>query len=199
MFSFRFADSRCGFGLLMYGFGSKKGLLEDFASSSLTEYSVVVINGYLPSVNLKQVLSFVSLDVAIISLVEKKLFLRKNKIISGLQIQVLLAIAELLSEQLKRRRKSSGSLAKGQETFPSRSIDDILSFLHGSQSEDKDCFICVVVHNIDGPALRDPESQQTLAQLASCSHIRIIASIDHVNAPLCKLYSVSTCSISQSS
>ncbi|KAL0720897.1 hypothetical protein Bca4012_035496 [Brassica carinata] len=144
-------ELRCGFGLLMYGFGSKKGLIEDFASSSLTEYSVVVINGYLPSVNLKQ---------------------------------VLLAIAELLSEQLKSRRKSSGSLAKGQETFPSRSIDDILSFLHGSQSEDKDCFICLVVHNIDGPALRDPESQQTLAQLASCSHIRIIASIDHVNAPL---------------
>lgn len=144
-------ELRCGFGLLMYGFGSKKGLIEDFASSSLTEYSVVVINGYLPSVNLKQ---------------------------------VLLAIAELLSDQLKSRRKSSGSLSKGQETVPSRSVDDILSFINGSQSEDKDCFICVVVHNIDGPALRDPESQQTLAQLASCSHIRIIASIDHVNAPL---------------
>lgn len=54
--SFHFAAYRCGFGLLMYGFGSKKALIEDFASSSLTEYSVVVINGYLPSVNLKQVL-----------------------------------------------------------------------------------------------------------------------------------------------
>ncbi|CAA7052265.1 unnamed protein product [Microthlaspi erraticum] len=144
-------ELRCGFGLLMYGFGSKKALIEDFASASLTEYSVVVINGYLPSINLKQ---------------------------------VLLAIAELLSELLKCRRKSSGSVSKSQETFPSRSIDDILAFLHGSQSNDRDCFICVLVHNIDGPALRDPESQQTLAQLASCSHIRIIASIDHVNAPL---------------
>ena len=46
---------RCGFGLLMYGFGSKRTLLEDFASTSLTEYSVVVINGYLQSINLKQV------------------------------------------------------------------------------------------------------------------------------------------------
>ncbi|CAN8287362.1 unnamed protein product [Cochlearia groenlandica] len=137
-------ELRSGFGLLMYGFGSKKALIEDFASSSLTQYSVVVINGYLPSVNLKQ---------------------------------VLLALTELLSELLKSRRKS-------QETVPLRSIDDILSFLHAPQSEDKDCFICVVVHNIDGPALRDPESQQTLAKLAYCSHIRIIASIDHVNAPL---------------
>lgn len=74
MFSFHCADSRCGFGLLMYGFGSKKGLIEDFASSSLTEYSVVVINGYLPSVNLKQVLSFVILDVDYLAI--KKMVLR---------------------------------------------------------------------------------------------------------------------------
>jgi len=42
----------------MYGFGSKKVLLEDFASTTLTDFGVVVINGYLPSVNIKQVLSF---------------------------------------------------------------------------------------------------------------------------------------------
>lgn len=46
---------RTGFGLLMYGFGSKKALIEDFASTALTEYSVVVINGYLQSINIKQV------------------------------------------------------------------------------------------------------------------------------------------------
>lgn len=40
----------------MYGFGSKKVLIEDFASTALTEYSVVVINGYLQSINLKQVI-----------------------------------------------------------------------------------------------------------------------------------------------
>ena len=39
----------------MYGFGSKKALIEDFASKALTEHSVVVINGYLQSINLKQV------------------------------------------------------------------------------------------------------------------------------------------------
>ncbi|CAH8309783.1 unnamed protein product [Eruca vesicaria subsp. sativa] len=116
-------ELRCGFGLLMYGVGSKKGLNEDFASSSLTEYFVVVINGYLPSINLKQAL-FSNFG----------------------------SIAELLSELLKSRRKSSGTPTKGQEAFPSCSIDDILPFLHGSQSEDKDCFICVVVHNIDGTA-----------------------------------------------
>ncbi|KAJ0090381.1 hypothetical protein Patl1_14382 [Pistacia atlantica] len=46
----------CGFGLLLYGFGSKKALMEDFASTALTEHSVVMINGYLQSINVKHVL-----------------------------------------------------------------------------------------------------------------------------------------------
>ncbi|CAE6126063.1 unnamed protein product [Arabidopsis arenosa] len=139
-----------GFGLLIYGFGSKKALIEEFASASLTEYSVVVINGYL--------------------------------------LSVLLALIDIMSELLTCKRKSSRSLSKGQVTFLSRSMDDILSFLHGPQFEDKDYFICVVVHNIDGPALRDPESQQTLARLASYSHKRMVVSIDRGNAPLYILY-----------
>ena len=65
-------------------------------------------------------------------------------------------------------------------------MDDLLAFLDGPEMEENDNFICVVVHNIDGPGLRDPETQQYLAQLASCSHMRVVASIDHVNAPLCK-------------
>lgn len=47
---------RAGFGLLLYGFGSKKALIEDFASTTLTGYSVLVINGYLQLINLKQVM-----------------------------------------------------------------------------------------------------------------------------------------------
>lgn len=49
------SNGRCGFGLLFYGFGSKKALIEDFTSTALTEYSVVVVNGYLQSINIKQV------------------------------------------------------------------------------------------------------------------------------------------------
>ncbi|KAJ8562804.1 hypothetical protein K7X08_031256 [Anisodus acutangulus] len=95
---------RCGFALLMYGFGSKKALIEDFTTRSLTGYSVVVVNGYLQSINLKQVFIYL--------------------------------------------------------------------------------FCCILVHNIDGPGLRDSDSQQCLASIAACSHVRMVASIDHVNAPL---------------
>ncbi|XP_042046047.1 origin of replication complex subunit 2-like [Salvia splendens] len=141
---------RCGFGLLMYGFGSKKGLIEDFASTALTDYSVVVINGYLQSINLKQ---------------------------------VTVALAELLMEQLKTQRKLENYL-KNQQPFHTQSMDDLISFLDGPHWDDGESFVCVVVNNIDGPALRDSESQQYLARLAACSHTLMVASTDHVNAPL---------------
>lgn len=65
-------------------------------------------------------------------------------------------------------------------------MEDLLTFLDQEEIEDRDFFICVVIHNIDGPGLRDSETQQYLARLAACTHIRIVASIDHVNAPLRK-------------
>ncbi|KAG0471274.1 hypothetical protein HPP92_015820 [Vanilla planifolia] len=63
-------------------------------------------------------------------------------------------------------------------------MDDLLSLLDEEFVDVRDSLVCLVVHNIEGPALRDLESQQCLAQIASCSYIRMIASIDHVNAPL---------------
>ncbi|XP_027938944.1 origin of replication complex subunit 2 [Vigna unguiculata] len=141
---------RCGFGLLMYGFGSKKTLIEDFASTALTEYSVVVINGYLQSINLKQ---------------------------------AMIALAEVLWDQIKtKRRVSHRELPKNQ--FNSQSMEELLTFLDQAEIDDVDFFVCVVIHNIDGPGLRDSETQQYLARLAACARIRIVATIDHVNAPL---------------
>ncbi|OVA10450.1 Origin recognition complex [Macleaya cordata] len=63
-------------------------------------------------------------------------------------------------------------------------MEDLLAFSDESHGKENDCFVCVVIHNIDGPGLRDSESQQYLARLASCSHVRLVASIDHVNAAL---------------
>ncbi|GMH23229.1 hypothetical protein Nepgr_025072 [Nepenthes gracilis] len=142
---------RCDFGLLMYGFGSKKALLEDFACTALTEHAVIVINGYLQSINLKH---------------------------------VLITLAELMLDQLKTKRKTAGSLPEVKQPLSSRSVDDLLAFLEGLHVEENDYFVCVLVHNIDGPGLRDSDNQQHLARMAACSHVRIIASIDNINAPL---------------
>lgn len=144
-------ELRCGFGLLMYGFGSKKALIEDFASTALLDYTVIVVNGYLQSINIKQ---------------------------------VLVTVAELFWDQMKSKRKTTGSLPKVQQPFSSKSVDDLLAFLNGSVGEESDNFICVIVHNIDGPGLRDSDTQQYLARMAACSHVRMVASMDHVNTPL---------------
>ncbi|XP_071733272.1 origin of replication complex subunit 2-like [Rutidosis leptorrhynchoides] len=145
-------ELRYGFGLLMYGFGSKKSLIEDFAATSLTDYSVIVVNGYLQSINLKQVAT---------------------------------AMAEVLWDQLKiYSRYASGGLQKDQQPFNSRSMDDLIAFLDLPHVPENECLVCLVIHNIDGPGLRDSDSQHLLARIAACSHVRIVASIDHVNAPL---------------
>ncbi|KAL8252084.1 hypothetical protein R6Q59_035777 [Mikania micrantha] len=145
-------ELRYGLGLLLYGFGSKKTLIEDFASTALTEYSVIVVNGYLQLINLKQ---------------------------------VAMAMAEVLWDQLKLQSGSaSGGLPKCQQPFNSRSMDDLIAFLDAPHAPENECFVCLVIHNIDGPGLRDSDSQHLLAKIAACSNVRVVASIDHVNAPL---------------
>ena len=45
-------------------------------------------------------------------------------------------------------------------------------------------YLYLIIHNIDGLALRSDKVQGTLAKLASNERIRLVASIDHINAPL---------------
>ncbi|KAL8139077.1 hypothetical protein V2J09_005078 [Rumex salicifolius] len=142
-------ELRCGFGLLMYGFGSKKALIEEFASKALSDYAVIVINGYLQSINIKHLWS-------------------NSNILTS---QVLIAMAEILWEEIKASRKSVGSSGQAKQPFGTKSIDDLLAFLNGSHVEMNDSFICLLVHNIDGPALRDSDTQQILSQVAASSHI----------------------------
>ena len=101
--------------------------------------------------------------------------------------QVIATIAEIFWEQTKlKRKRQSGTRSQLSQSFASQSIDDIISFLNNQTSEDSDDNVCLLIHNIDGPALRDAESQQCLAQVSCCPQVRVVASVDHVNAPLCK-------------
>lgn len=97
---------------------------------------------------------------------------------------MVIALAEVLWDQMKSTQKtSSGKLI--QQPFNSKSMDDLLAFLDGN-SQENNSFVCVAIHNIDGPGLRDPDTQQYLARIAACSLVRVVASIDHVNSPLCE-------------
>lgn len=45
-----------GFNLLIYGYGSKRQLLTKFATTMLTDAPLIIVNGYFPTLNLKDIL-----------------------------------------------------------------------------------------------------------------------------------------------
>ncbi|XP_015109849.1 origin recognition complex subunit 2 [Diachasma alloeum] len=47
--------------------------------------------------------------------------------------------------------------------------------------EDK---LYLLIHNIDGTMLRNNKAQDTLSRLAAIKNVRLLASVDHINAPL---------------
>ncbi|NXC77880.1 ORC2 protein, partial [Anhinga anhinga] len=65
-----------------------------------------------------------------------------------------------------------------------RSPLDQLEFIIKRFKEDSSLELYVLIHNVDSQMLRGERSQQILAQLSSLPSIYLIASIDHINAPL---------------
>ncbi|KAF7703248.1 origin recognition complex subunit 2 [Silurus meridionalis] len=61
---------------------------------------------------------------------------------------------------------------------------DQIDFIVKTLKKDLDNHIYLIIHNIDGPMLRGEKSQQALGQLASIPNMHLLASIDHINAPL---------------
>ncbi|KAK2532128.1 Orc2 [Columba livia] len=61
---------------------------------------------------------------------------------------------------------------------------DHLEFIIKRFKEDSSLELYVLIHNLDSQMLRGERSQQILAQLSSLPNIYLIASIDHINAPL---------------
>ena len=52
-----------GYSIVCYGLGSKKSLLHKFHEEYLLEKDTVVVNGFFPSLTLKQILSTISEDI----------------------------------------------------------------------------------------------------------------------------------------
>ncbi|KAM6332928.1 origin recognition complex subunit 2 isoform 1-T1 [Podargus strigoides] len=65
-----------------------------------------------------------------------------------------------------------------------RSPLDQLEFIMRRFQEDSSLELYVLIHNLDSQMLRGERSQQILAQLSSMPSIYLVASIDHINAPL---------------
>ncbi|RPB05728.1 ORC2-domain-containing protein [Choiromyces venosus 120613-1] len=142
-----------GFNLLLYGYGSKRNLLMQFAKRIYrSPRSLVVINGYVPTLTIKDVLTTVA------------------KAIIGPEHTIRLG------------------------SNPNDILDTILSILdtprptHDEVDEKEEYtpvnHITLLLHNIDGEALRTTRAQVLLSRLSSHPKISLVASIDHIRAPL---------------
>ncbi|XP_078580587.1 origin recognition complex subunit 2-like isoform X2 [Branchiostoma floridae x Branchiostoma japonicum] len=70
-----------------------------------------------------------------------------------------------------------------EHTGSFRSVQDQLTFIKDTFEETGE-ELFLFIHNIDGPMLRGEKVQAVLCQLAQVGGVRIIATIDHINAPL---------------
>ncbi|KAF8246408.1 ORC2-domain-containing protein [Wilcoxina mikolae CBS 423.85] len=128
-----------GFNLLLYGYGSKRKLLGAFAAKIYTEPgSVVVVNGYLPGLNVKDILTTVA--VAILG--------------ADHNVRLGASITEIL--------------------------DNILAILDEPSAQQ----LTMILHNLDGEALRHERSQAIISRLVAHPKMQLVASIDHIRAPL---------------
>ncbi|XP_048200945.1 origin recognition complex subunit 2 isoform X2 [Perognathus longimembris pacificus] len=65
-----------------------------------------------------------------------------------------------------------------------RSTLDQLDWITNRFKEDSSLELFLLIHNLDSQMLRGDSSQQIIGQLSSLHNIHLIASIDHLNAPL---------------
>jgi origin recognition complex subunit 2 len=145
-----------GFNILLYGVGSKQKLAEDFRKKCLSESCHLVINGFFPGLTIKQVLTKLTSGV----------FDHSGTFKSPIEQ------SQFIVKELKTKGKIETEISKGkikQSTVaPTPMPDEIF----------------LVIHNIDGQMLRGDTAQTALSILAQSPSIHIIASVDHINAPL---------------
>lgn len=140
-----------GFNLLFYGYGSKRALLNRFATEVCSKRGhVVVLNGCQPRASIKDLL----IAIEAIPVVQK--FAESADAVAG--------------------TSNESQLARIRVCFASSDVKPLF----------------LLIHNIDSPNLRSPKVKSQLATLASHTRIHLIASIDHVNAPL--LWTSTECS-----
>ncbi|CAB3367527.1 Hypothetical predicted protein [Cloeon dipterum] len=125
-----------GFSLLLYGLGSKASLLNSFRKLvSSDEDDAIVINGFFPTLTLRDIFSAIirdTLDYAVVP---------------------------------------------GDEN---ECCNIILRHFNHSDSH----HLYLLINNIDGQALQSSKAQNAIARISMAKKLHLVASIDHINAPL---------------
>lgn len=124
-----------GYNIIVYGNGSKQQLLHSFCEEHVADKPLVVVNGFFPSLTVKDILQ-------------------------AIKVQLL---------------EISTTSRNDHEV-----VDLIASTLDGMPNR----HVFLVINNIDGVMLRKTKDQHIISRLAKIKNLHLIASIDHINAPL---------------
>jgi origin recognition complex subunit 2 len=144
-----------GFNLLMYGYGSKRGVLNDFARRLKSEGHVVVVDGHYPQLTLREVLG---------------------------QIEDMLSIPSTSASGTLENGTPIEKLVNRIYAYflPPTAIPN----KKRSEWKVSDRPLYLVIHNIDSTSLRNPRSLAILSLLACSPRIHLVASFDHLHTPL---------------
>ena len=143
-----------GFNILLYGYGSKRRLINRFVTRTLSRVGhCVVVNGHFPHLGIRDVLSQIEDTL-------------------GIPQDILVPAAAITPLDRSAYRIYSYFVLP----------DSLFKALRDQAVSGKPLYL--VVHNIDSPTLRTPRSLAILSLLACCPRIHLIASFDHVHAPL---------------
>lgn len=124
-----------GYNIIIYGLGSKQMLLHRFCERHMNDKPVIVINGFFPTITVKEILQSIKCDML-------------------------------------------------ELTATTRNDHEIVDLIAATLNNYEDCHLFLVINNIDGPMLRKTKDQHVLSRLAKIKNVHLIASIDHINAPL---------------
>lgn len=67
-------------------------------------------------------------------------------------------------------------------------LNDSMDLIENTLKKYPDDKIYLLIHNLDGPMLRSKKVQDKLSYLASIPNLHLVASVDHINASLRKIF-----------
>lgn len=111
--------------------------MQAFHKEKLANQHVLVVNGFFPSLTVKDILDDISKDIL-------------------------------------------------EMTNTSSNLHDVVDLISAAMKKYPGMRIFLMIHNLDGGMLRNEKAQHLLSRLSSVERIHLIATIDHVNAPLSK-------------
>ncbi|KAF7995731.1 hypothetical protein HCN44_006838 [Aphidius gifuensis] len=123
-----------GYSLLLHGLGSKRNIIHEFHDVMLSDHPTFVVNGFFPSLTIKEILDGIINDVLEIDCPANQ--------------------------------------------------NDCFNLIDKTMRDNPDDKLYLLIHNIDGVMLRSNKAQDVLSRLAAIPNIKLIASVDHINAPL---------------